>query len=164
MNKDEFRRAELPSGGANATAEGLATLAAFMANRGELLGQTLIKENSWMAMHDGITSSGLMGNKVMTHFSQGGVNRFQGDDFLSSGLRDSWWGWQGYGGAVFQWQPELRVGFAYIPTRLEWTDMTNRKGGMLQQEVVNCVEKLSQEPHESEQRVEQLGSVVSLQP
>jgi hypothetical protein len=49
----------------------------------------------------------------------------------------------GYGGSVFQWHPEMRIGFAYVPSRLEWSDLTNRTGGMLQKEVVRCVKRIS---------------------
>ena len=48
----------------------------------------------------------------------------------------------GYGGSVFQWHPELKIGFAYAPSLLCWHDMTNNKGALLQQQVVKCVTDL----------------------
>ena len=44
----------------------------------------------------------------------------------------------------FQWNPELRIGFSYIPTLLTWIDPFNLKGKGLQQEVVNCFFKNEQ--------------------
>ena len=32
------------------------------------------------------------------------------------------YGWGGYGGSVFLWDPAREVGFAYIPTYLAWWD------------------------------------------
>ena len=42
--------------------------------------------------------------------SQGGVARFQEAEGAGVG-RDGYWGWHGYGGSVFQWDPELRIGW-----------------------------------------------------
>ena len=64
----------------------------------------------------------------------GGVEKFTKETG-----REGYYGWFGYGGSVFQWNPELRVGFAFVPTSLHWYDMTNTRGKMLQQEVVKCV-------------------------
>ena len=30
--------------------------------------------------------------------------------FEEEGGRDGYWGWYGYGGSVFQWQPDLKLG------------------------------------------------------
>ena len=38
----------------------------------------------------------------------------------------------GYGGSIFQWHPKLKIGFAYVPTLLEFHDMYNQRGGRLQ--------------------------------
>ena len=43
---------------------------------------------------------------------------------------------------MFQWHPELKIGFAYVPTWLEWSDLTNSRGGYLQEEVVRCVKRI----------------------
>ena len=62
----------------------------------------------------------------------------------------------GFGGSVFQWHPELKIGlvpkqnylkiilmfdfrFAYVPTLLNWVDLVNNKARLLQEEVVKCV-------------------------
>ena len=143
INDDSVRKAEIPSANGNASAEGLAKLAAFLANKGQLGSERILSEKSWLAMHAGVTDSGLLGDKFMTHYSQGGVNRYESDDDLLCCGRDGFWGWMGYGGSVFQWHPELKIGFAYLPTFLEWSDKTNSRGGLLQNEVVKCVNRIS---------------------
>ena len=50
-----------------------------------------------------------------TNFTQGGLNKFE-----EEGGRDGYYGWFGYGGSVFQWHPDLRIGFGYTPTLLHW--------------------------------------------
>ena len=47
----------------------------------------------------------------------------------------------GFGGAVFQWHPELKIGFGYCPNLVAWDDPVNSRGARLQEEVVNCVRK-----------------------
>ena len=32
---------------------------------------------------------------------------------LASKLRNGYYGWQGLGGSIFQWHPELNISFAY---------------------------------------------------
>jgi len=142
INDKNVRKAEIPSANGNASAEGLAKLAAFLANKGQLGSERLISEKTWRAMHAGVTDSGRLGDKFMTHYSQGGVNQYKNEDFLCCG-RDGFWGCMGYGGSVFQWHPELRIGFAYVPSFLEWSDKTNSRGGLLQKEVVRCVKRIA---------------------
>ena len=48
--------------------------------------------------------------------SQGGVARFQEAEGAGVG-RDGYWGWHGYGGSVFQWDPELRIGWVSTISR-----------------------------------------------
>ena len=61
-----------------------------------------------------------------------------GNGLRSKGLRDGWMGWMGFGGSVMQWHPELKIGFAYIPTCLHWYDLENLRGAKLQKKVVEC--------------------------
>ena len=143
VNDEQIRKVEFPSVNANASAEGLATLAAFLANKGKLGNQQIMTEKTWNSMHAGVTDSAMLGDTFMTHFSQGGVNRYQSDDFACIG-RDGFWGWMGSGGSVFQWHPDYRIGFAYVPSLLEWSDPTNRRGGLLQEEVVKCAIRISE--------------------
>ena len=88
-------------------------------------------------------SAALLGDTFMTHFSQGGVNRYLIDDFACVGW-DGFLGWMGSGGSVFQWHPGYRIGFAYVPSLLEWSDPTNRRGGLLHEEVVKCTNRISE--------------------
>ncbi len=50
-------------------------------------------------------------------------------------------GWGGFGGSIFQWHPELEIGFGYVPSRASWYDMANRKGGEMQAVVRKCAEE-----------------------
>jgi hypothetical protein len=56
--------------------------------------------------------------------------------------RDGFVGWIGFGGSVFQWHPELKIGFAYIPTYMELIDNYNFKAGQLQKLTRECAMKL----------------------
>ena len=56
--------------------------------------------------------------------------------------RDGYYGWFGFGGSVFQWHPEMRIGFAFVPTCLQTLDLTNARGAALQQVVKECCKNL----------------------
>ena len=103
-------------------------------------------------MHDGVTSAEKFGPyPAATHFSQGGVNQYRliffpfsdtkiftrEGDLLCKG-RAGFFGWMGLGGSCFQWNPDLKIGFAFVPTELEM-DLTNMRGGLLQEAVVRVV-------------------------
>ena len=136
-NIDTVRRGETSSANGNCSARGLAKLGAVMANQGTLGGLTLLSNKAWQALHSEATHAPIFG-VVDTNFTQGGVNKFEED-----GGRDGYYGWFGYGGSVFQWNPDLKIGFGYTPTLLHWQDpFTNHKGRLLQQEVVKCVQNL----------------------
>ena len=87
-----------------------------------------------------------------TNFTQGGINSFTshhpdhpayGNGAKSEGLRDGYYGWMGFGGSVMQWNPELKIGFAYIPTCLHWYDLENLRGAKLQKKVVECTRTIN---------------------
>ena len=63
---------------------------------------------------------------------------------LDRGERTGYYGWMGYGGSVFQWHPELKIGFAYLPSLLQPMDMTNLRGARLQKVAVDCVRQMQQ--------------------
>ena len=94
-----------------------------------------LSPSAWQEMHNFPTEGSTFGMK--TNFTQGGVNKFE-----EEGGRDGYYGWFGYGGSVFQWHPDLRIGFGYTPTLLHWQDATNSIGRNFQQEVVKCVQNL----------------------
>jgi hypothetical protein len=52
-------------------------------------------------------------------------------------------GWGGIGGSTFQWHPELKIGFSYVPTLFHFFDIHNTKSTKLQEAVVNCIRELN---------------------
>jgi hypothetical protein len=86
---------------------------------------------------------------ISTRFTQGGVASFSHvsnpSSTLDSGLnngREGFFGWMGLGGSLFQWHPELRIGFGYVPTSLNVLDIVNERGKSYQAEMLKCVDKL----------------------
>lgn len=149
LEKEEHRKAETCSHNLNASARGLAKLAAIMANKGapiEEYGQRLMSQDTWNTMHAYPTRE-YDGNFVdtRTNFTQGGVNLYETDkdatpdDFSLNNNRNGFYGWHGYGGSVMQWEPELQIGFAFVPTKLHWYDLFNMRGAALQNAVKECV-------------------------
>lgn len=137
FNIEVMRQGETSSANGNCSARGLAKIASAMANKGKFGNVQVLSPSGWEALHKNPTSATIFG-LLNTTFTQGGVNKF-GNDSLG---RDGFYGWFGYGGSVFQWHPELKIGFAYAPSLLCWHDMTNNKGALLQQQVVKCVTDL----------------------
>lgn len=95
---------------------------------------------------------------VTTSFTQGGVAQFSETTQKSSRLekalnsgREGFYGWMGLGGSLFQWHPQCKIGFGYVPTSLNVLDLVNERGKAYQAEVLNCVQKMHQE---AEQRNE----------
>ena len=56
--------------------------------------------------------------------------------------REGFYGWMGLGGSIFQWHPELDIGFAFVPTSLHVLDFLNERGKVYQAEVMKCVSQL----------------------
>jgi len=71
-----------------------------------------------------------------TDFTQGGVSK--------SDIVEGFYGWFGFGGSVFQWNPELNISFAYVPSDL-LVLTTNVRGHALEQLAKECVENMDQE-------------------
>jgi len=92
----------------------------------------------WDQLHAHPTKAEVLPD-MQSNFTQGGVNKFEEEGGAG---RDGYFGWFGYGGSVFQWNPELQIGFAYTPTMMEWYDISNNKGRLLQAEVAKCAKKL----------------------
>lgn len=137
FNQEIARRGEVSSCNGNCSARGLGKVAASMANGGNVDGVTILSNKGWQALHSNPTPGGLgLAGAPPIHFTQGGLAEFRaGDDHNRNGF----YGWLGYGGSVFQWEPQLKVGFAYVPTLLEFHCMANKKGARLQEEVLRCV-------------------------
>ena len=141
-NSREARRAEIASANGLASARSLAVVAGLLATPGASFP---LSPTAWQEMHDFPTEGSTFGMK--TNFTQGGVNKFAGGeesvgevkpgeivhygDQLPGGL----YGWGGYGGSLFLWSPQHKIGFAYIPTYLAWYDRGKQRA-------VNCLRKL----------------------
>ena len=116
-------------------------VAAAMANRGTFKGYSVLSPSGWEALHKDPTDGKFQGSRLNSRFTQGGVNQFVEEDMSETNGRQGYYGWMGYGGSVFQWHPELKIGFAYVPTLMNWIDLTNNKGRLLQGEVVKCAKR-----------------------
>jgi hypothetical protein len=85
-----------------------------------------------------------------TRFTQGGLASFNESDAakgtFEKGLnagRGGFYGWMGLGGSLFQWHPEHRIGFAYVPTALNPIDLLNERGKSYQREMLRCVDTIA---------------------
>ena len=106
-----------------------------------------MSEKAWNEMHSEARKEimgEMLNGKIRLNFTQGGVNKFikfddetEADKSLHEN-RYGYYGWIGYGGSVVQWHPELKIGFAYIPTCLHWYDLENCRAGKLQKKAVEC--------------------------
>ena len=81
-----------------------------------------------------------------TCFTQGGINDYCKVPILSSNEvllmpreRLGYFGWDGFGGSVMQWHPELEIGFGYVPSKLRWYYAYSEVGASLQKAVVDCI-------------------------
>lgn len=148
FNAPEIGKGEMPSAGAKCSARGLAKLAAVMANGGQLGQQRLLSEAAWESLHGAPVPRKMMA--METTFTQGGLATFPppspNDGVFERGLnrgREGFFGWMGLGGSIFQWHPQHRIGFAYVPTSLNVLDIVNERGKTYQAELLRCVEQLS---------------------
>merc|ERR1712130_1069288 len=97
-----------------------------------------LSPSGWEALHGEPVEGKLF--TASFKFTQGGVCQFE--DEVSQG-RGGYFGWMGFRGSVFQWHPELKIGFGYVPTLLTWIDLANNKGRLLQEEVRKCAGALN---------------------
>lgn len=147
FNEPAVAMGETPSANANCTARGLAKIAAMMAAGGTWNGRHYIDDSGWSAMHEAPLDADM--GFVRTSFTQGGVALFTKPTLDSTRLekelnagREGFYGWMGLGGSIFQWHPQLKIGFGYVPTSLNVLDLVNERGKAYQAEVLRCVEKL----------------------
>jgi CubicO group peptidase (beta-lactamase class C family) len=148
FNDPDFAKGETPSANANCSARGLAKVAAMMAAGGSFEGRQYLSPQAWQAMHEHPLEAKL-GTLLTTRFTQGGVDRYVPCTADSSTLerqfnegREGFFGWMGLGGSIFQWHPELEIGFAFVPTSLHILDFLNERGKRYQAEVLKCVQKI----------------------
>ncbi len=120
----------------------------MMSAGGKWEGAELINPQGWAALHDDPIERNMafMG----TTFTQGGVNLFSHrdassakDEIAFNNGREGFFGWMGLGGSIFQWNPEHRIGFGYVPTSLYVLDFLNERGKAYQGEVLACVERIN---------------------
>ena len=45
--------------------------------------------------------------------------------------REGYYGWMGFGGSVFQWNPEQQISFAYVPSDIFMLDGVSLRGGII---------------------------------
>ncbi|MGI9326698.1 MAG: serine hydrolase domain-containing protein [Pseudomonadales bacterium] len=145
LDTPALAKGEIPSAGAKCSARGLAKLAAVMANGGRVAERQLLGERANAELHGAPVQRTMMA--LNTTFTQGGLASFPGpspaDRPLDRGLnqgREGYFGWMGLGGSIFQWHPQLKIGFAYVPTSLNVLDIVNERGKGYQAEMVRCVE------------------------
>lgn len=149
FNEPAVVMGETPSANANCSARGLAKIAAMMSLGGTWDGREYLSADAWAALHaDPIKAA--MGGLFSTDFTQGGVDFFTAPTADSSPLerafnsgREGFYGWMGFGGSIFQWHPEHKIGFGYVPTSLNVLDLVNERGKAYQAEVVRCIEEIN---------------------
>ena len=134
-------KSETTSAFVKANAKGCAKLASILANGGE----DLISKKTWNEMHSEPKQEVMFdagGGTIRSNFTKGGVNYFTkfddanvGEDHFYSN-HSGFYGWMGYGGSVLQWNPDKKIGFAFIPTYLDV--MNQLRGGEVQKLVVDC--------------------------
>ena len=56
--------------------------------------------------------------------------------------RKGYYGWVGAGGPVLQWNPELQIGFGYVPSDFIEMDFYNYRGSTIQGVVAQCAAAL----------------------
>lgn len=143
FNNPEIAMGETPSANAHCSARGLAHVAAMMATGGKWRGTEFVSEQAWAALHDKPIRRDM---GLTTTFTQGGVALFEDSTSTASDMelaanqgREGFYGWMGLGGSIFQWHPEKKIGFSFVPTSLHVLDLVNERGKAYQNEVLKCL-------------------------
>ena len=147
FNQAGLAMGESPSSNAHCSARGLAKIAAMMSAGGKWAGEEFLSEQAWAALHDKPMEA-VIGELYSTRFTQGGVDQFvpctarstKTDRDLNEG-REGFYGWMGLGGSIFQWHPQLDIGFGFVPTSLHALDILNERGKAYQAEMLKCIER-----------------------
>ncbi len=115
-----------------------------MASGGQWNGTEILSAQAWQAMHEDPIKRDM---GIRTTFTQGGVAHFPEITSESSKLehaanlgREGFYGWMGLGGSIFQWHPEKKIGFSFVPTSLHVLDVVNERGKTYQAEIMKCLE------------------------
>ena len=151
FNDPGFAKGETPSANATCSARGLAKIGAMMSGGGSLEGRQFLSAEAWKALHEHPLEARL-GTLLTTRFTQGGVDCFTPCTADSSRIerefnegREGFYGWMGFGGSIFQWHPELDIGFAFVPTSMHVLDFLNERGKKYQAEVLLCAARIAGE-------------------
>jgi len=145
-NEEKTRAAEIPSGNGHSSARGMAALASMMANDGIFQGSRILSKSTMDSFHADPTEKDMIFN--VNYFTKGGVGLVQPptvvkpipNKLLPKG-DDGCYGWYGLGGSVFQWHPELKIGFGFAATFLHLLDLYNVRGKNLLAEAIKCAKK-----------------------
>ncbi|MDG2045697.1 MAG: serine hydrolase [Halioglobus sp.] len=147
FNEPAVVTGETPSANANCSARGLAKIAAMIAAGGKWNERQYLHEQGCEAMHDNPLEADM--GFAITRFTQGGVAAFSPVSQTSTKVeralnvgREGFYGWMGLGGSLFQWHPQYKIGFGYVPTSLNVLDIVNERGKSYQAEVLRCVESI----------------------
>jgi CubicO group peptidase (beta-lactamase class C family) len=114
-----------------ATARGLAKLAAFMANKGTFQGQKLMSEETWNDFMSDSTTKNLL-TFLPTSMVKGGLmqcgletmkkgmpsHEINAQDRLCHQYREGSFGWMGLGGSVIAFNPDRKIAYSYVPTHM----------------------------------------------
>lgn len=128
-------------------------MAAYMSNKGSLNGKKLISEDTWTKLHSNLVlllDRGFSHAFTYTNFTAGGIHYHDEscatarlnnpvESWLYDGLsetrlnnnRTGFYGWQGIGGSVMQWNPETKIGFGYVTSNMNLMDHYNTRGALL---------------------------------
>ena len=143
LNSNESLAVEGLSWNTVASARQLAKLAAFMANKGSLGEKQLLSEDGWNKLHAEPKKLKL-DKQWDSEFTQGGVNIY---DVPVPNPPKEWHesnnngfvGWMGWGGSIFQWHPELKIGYAFNPFTHSHYDMYCYRGSRMQKIIVDIL-------------------------
>ena len=161
FNTKEIMMGEVPSANGHASARGLSKIASVMANQGMFEDKQILSKTAWGLLHADAQAGDMVFHKNI--FTQGGLAKFgpieneTKIDKIFYERREGFFGWYGFGGSVMQWHPDLKIGFAYIPTLLSWIDMANNKGGKFQELIVKILEN-------NESEIKQAGAELGSTP
>ena len=95
----------------------------------------VLSDFGWSGLHKQVKDRTLFG-LIPSTLTQGGLNVFH--DYNGIKGREGFVGWVGFGGSIFQWHPEERISFAYVPTLVDWSDVGNHSAALLQDTVRKC--------------------------
>lgn len=153
--------AECLSAMCKGSARGLAHLAAYMAHKGTFNGKTIMSEATWDDAHSEPDLKSELDAGMITNFCKGGFNQCVNTrdpsfkkpetplsmDYVRDLVHDhfdnrvGYYGWMGVGGSIFQWNPEHKIGFGYVPFDLWMCDMVNKRASDIQKKIVEIVSK-----------------------